>query len=144
MAVATQTKLKRGTIKHIESEIYSYWDSMREVKAIRAALIARNPFLDENVGGGRSNLPGDPTGSAAAALVSHARLQELERITGAIRAVYDQLPPEKKRLVELRYWTKPQTRTWEGIAQELNVGRRTAFRWRDEIIHAIAGRLGWR
>lgn len=137
-------KLKRGTFKHVESELYSYWDTLEEVKSLRMELISRNPWQDENVGGGRSNIPSDPTGATATALLTHRKLEELERIAGAIREVVDRLPREKKRLVELRYWTKPQTRTWEGISQQLNVSRRQALRWRDQIVYCIADRLGWR
>lgn len=137
-------KLKPGTFKHIESELYCYWETVQEIKRIRMEIIGANPFQGDNVGGSRGNLPGDPTGRTVTTLLMHRRLEQLERIVGAIRAVYDELPEEKQELIRLRYWTKPQTRTWEGIAQELNVGRMTAFRWREEIVKAIAERLGWR
>lgn len=61
-------KLKRGTFKHVESELYSYWDTLEEVKSLRMELISRNPWQDENVGGGRSNIPSDPTGATATPL----------------------------------------------------------------------------
>ena len=95
-------------------------------------------------GGGRSNLPTDPTGRTATLMVTHRRIEQLERIVDAIDSVYNRLPEEKQKLVKLRYWSKPQKLTWDGIAGRLHISKRQAFRWRDEIVYAIASKLGWR
>lgn len=68
----------------------------------------------------------------------------LTEVAEAIRSVYESIPPEKQKLMRLRYWTKPQLLTWEGVAMEIGVSKRQAMRWRDEIVLAIALRLGWR
>jgi RinA family phage transcriptional activator len=68
----------------------------------------------------------------------------LESTVEAIENVYNRLPEEKKLLVNIYYWTRPQTLSWEGVAQKLHVSRKTAFNWRDEIIWAISEQLGWR
>lgn len=138
---AAKLKLKTGTFKHIESELYSYWDSVKEVRRLQADILHSTPFIED---GGRSNLPGDPTSRKVTTMLMHRRLQQLEQITNAIKTVYDRLPPEKKRLIELKYWTHPQPLTWEGIAQKVHISRRTALYWRDEIIYALADQLGWR
>lgn len=140
----TAVKLKRGTFQHVESELYAYHETCREIVRIKTELLHGKPNDDENVGGGRSSLPGDPTGRTATALVSHKRLEQLSNITDAIEAVVSRLPQDKRKLVELRYWTKPQTLTWDGIADKLHVSRITAIRWRDEIIQGIAIKAGWR
>ncbi len=59
-----------------------------------------------------------------------------------ISAVLDGLSPEKLKLVELTYWTKPQTLTPIGIAMKLKCGRRTYYRWRDEVCEEIARAMG--
>lgn len=98
----------------------------------------------DNIGGGRSNLPGDPTGRTAIMLVTHRDIEHMQRIIDAISNVYEVLPGDKQKLVQLKYWKRPQTLTWEGIALEINVSRRQAINWRDEVIYAIARRLGWK
>jgi RinA family phage transcriptional activator len=70
------------------------------------------------------------------------RLGELERIESAIESVYEKLADKPKQLVHLTYWTRHK-KTWEGMAMELEVGRATLFRWRNEIIKAIGENLGW-
>lgn len=137
-------KVRRGTFQHIEAELYAYHETKKEIVRLREEILHGKSRSDENIGGGRSNLPGDPTGRTAIALVSHRRLQRLEEIVDAIEGVYSRLPDEKKRLIEIRYWTKPRILTWDGIAREIPTGRATVFRWRDEIIFAIAEELGWR
>jgi len=143
VAAATKPKLSPGAFKHVESELYRFHETHREIQRIRNEILFSSPSRDDNVGGSRGNLPGDPVGRKAI-LLTHRKLEQMERIVEAIRDVYDQLPDEKKKLIRLRYWVKPQTRTWAGIAQMLHISERQARRWRDEIVFMIAERLGWR
>lgn len=138
-----QVKLRNGTFKHIESELYAYHDTKREIVRLKNDILHSSSYF-EPIGGGRSNLPGDPTGNTATLMVTHRKIEQLERIVDAIESVVDKLPEEKQKLVKLKYWTRPQTLTWEGIAMRLGISARQAMRWRDEIVYAIAERIGWR
>lgn len=140
----TITKIKKATFKHIEAELYHYHDTLREIEKLRKELIFANTGPDENVGGSRGNLPGNPTEQIGTKLATHKRLNQLEEIVSAIERVYERLPGDYKRLVELKYWTNPQLLTWDGIADKLHISKRQAMRWRDEIVSAIAEALGWR
>ncbi|WP_394139567.1 transcriptional regulator [Cytobacillus oceanisediminis] len=137
-------KLKKATFKHIESELYYYKDTVREIEQLRKDIMFCNENEDENTGGGRNNLPSSPTERIATRLATHKRLNQLEEVANAIQKVYTGLPEDYQKLVRLKYWTKPQTKTWEGIAESIPVSRRTAFNMRDEIIFAIGEVLGWR
>lgn len=137
-------KVRKGTFKHVESELFSYYDTRKELIRLKNEILYSSQSTDENVGGGRSSTPGDPTGRTATLLVCHKRLDHLQSIIDSIDSVYNRLPEEKKRLVNLYYWTRPQLLTWEGVAQQLKCNRATAFRWRDDIIYAVSDRLGWR
>jgi RinA family phage transcriptional activator len=138
-----EAKVRKGTFQHIENELFDYHETRKEIIRIRNELLYASPS-HENTGGGRSSLPSDPTGRTASLMASHRQLVKMEEMIDAIQVVFDRLPKEKQQLITLRYWTRPQTRTWEGIAQELHTSRITAYRWRDEVIQAIAYRLGWR
>jgi RinA family phage transcriptional activator len=142
--VEVLTKLKKATFKHIESEIYSYHDTLREIDNLRKDIMFTKEDSDENIGGGRNSLPSSPTERIATRLATHKQLTRLEEMKNAIEIVYAGLPEEYRRLVKLKYWTRPQLKTWDGIADELHIGRMTAFRYRDEIVRAIAEALGWR
>lgn len=136
-------KVRKNTSRHVESEMFSYHDTRKEIIRLRNEIMyGREP--NENVGGGRSSIPGDPTGRVGSRLASHKQLIYLESTVEAIESVYNRLPEEKKRLINLYYWTRPQMLSWEGIAQKLHISRKTAFNWRDEIVWAITEQLGWR
>lgn len=140
----TATKLKKATFSHIESELYSYKDTLREIDNLRKDIMFTNENDDENIGGGRSSIPGRPTERIATRLMTDKRLVKLEEIASAIEKVYTGLPEDYQKLVRLKYWTKPQLKTWDGIAREIPVSRRTSFNMRDEIVNTIAEVLGWR
>ncbi len=142
--MTTAIKLKKATFKHVESELYSYHDTLKEIEFMRQNIMLTRENTDENVGGGRSSLPYSPTEAIATRLATHKKLSQLEEVANAIQRVYTGLPEEYQKLVRLKYWTRPQLKTWEGIAQQIPVGRRTAFNMRDEIVGTIAEVLGWR
>lgn len=142
--MTTAVKIKKATFKHIESELYSYKDTLKEIEELRKNIVFCNDNIDENVGGGRSSFISDPTSRIGTRLATHKRLGKLEEIANAIEKVYTGLPEEYQKIVRLKYWTRPQTLTWDGIADKIPVSRRTAFNMRDEIINTIAEVLGWR
>lgn len=142
--MTTATKLKKATFKHIEAELYCFKETLREIEQIRQDILHGQASDDENIGGGRGNLPSSPTEQRAVTVMTHRRLQQLERIANAIQTVYEALPQEKKKLVQLLYWTRPQRYTWDGLAEQLYVSKWQAMRWRNEIVRAIAELLGWR
>lgn len=142
--MTTSIKLKKATFKHIESELYGYHDTLREIERLKNDIIHATGSDDENVGGGRSSEIGRPTERIATRLTTHKRLNQLEEIANAIQKVFTSLEDNQQRLVKIKYWTRPQTLTWDGIADHLHVNRATAMRWRDTVVNTIAEILGWR
>lgn len=139
--MTTAIRIRKGTFKHIEQELYSYHDTQKEIANLRNDIMfGKN--TEENVG--RSSEPGRPTERIATRLTTHKRLTELEKVAHAIEKVYTRLPEDYQKLIKLKYWTRPQTLTWEGISNKLHVSSRQAQRWRDEIVYAIAEVVGWR
>lgn len=135
-------KLRTGTIKHIEAELHDYHDTLNRIKARREELMS-DPAREEGMPS-RPTLPSSTVERYVTRLTMDRQLQELERIANAVEYVYNICDDGRKELIRLKYWKKPQTKTWEGISQELNVSRRQAFNWRDQIVQAIGEKLGWR
>ncbi|MEV2908589.1 hypothetical protein ABNF65_07985 [Paenibacillus larvae] len=71
--MSNQTKLRRGTFQHVESELYSFHETRKEIIRLKNEILYGSGPVDENVGGGKSNLPGDPTGKTAVLLTSHKK-----------------------------------------------------------------------
>ena len=137
-------KLRKSTFRHAEDELIAYHDTRKKIIQLRSEILYNKSSYDENVSGGRSSIPSDPTGRTATALMTNRQLLHLEGVISAIDSVYNRLPAHKQRLVNIVYWTKPQMLSWDGIADKMHIGRRTAFNWRDEVIYAVADELGWR
>ncbi|WP_044737126.1 RinA family phage transcriptional regulator [Geobacillus kaustophilus] len=136
------TKLPKNIVRYVEHNLYYYHEYLRDIERLRKDILYGKSSDDENVGGGRGNLPSSPTEQRAIELVTHRRLEKLERVTHAIKTVYEALPDEKRKLVKLKYWTRPQRYTWDGIAEQLHITKRQAMRWRSEVVYAIAELLG--
>lgn len=142
--MTTTIKPTKLAFKKAEAEWYNYHNTLKEIAKLREEIM--NPFKeepDENVGGGKSNLPGSPTERTAVRLTTSKQLNYLNEVVDAIEQVYNASPDDYKRLIRVRYWSGRKL-TWDIIADELHVHRTTAMRWRDEIIQATIELLGWR
>ncbi|MGN8647902.1 transcriptional regulator [Gracilibacillus sp. HCP3S3_G5_1] len=143
----TIIELQKSTFKKIEAEWFNYHHTLREIATLREAI--ENPFDEDpeevNIVKGANSVrePGDPTGRIATRLSTNKQLKYLTEITDVIKQVYDALPDDYRKMVELRYWSK-QKITWESIASEVGVSERQARRWRNEIVKITADQLGWR
>jgi len=135
-------KLRSGTIKHIEAEIYDYHDTLKRIKERREELMT-DPAKEEGMPSSPT-LPSSTVERYATRLTMDRRLQELERVASAVEHVYNLCDDGRKKLIRLKYWTKPQLKSWEGIALDLHISKRQAYRWRDEVVQAVGEQLGWR
>ena len=135
-------KLRSGTIKHIEAEIYDYHDTLKRIKERREELMS-DPAREEGMPSSPT-LPSSTVERHATRLTMDRQLQELERVASAVEHVYNLCDEGRKELIRLNYWAKPQLKSWEGIALELHISKRQAYRWRDEVVQAVGEQLGWR
>ena len=131
--------MRRAVFRYIEAELYDYPLLKREICALREDIIDSEDR--PSVYGKRpDNRPGDPTGHKGLRLLTNRRLKRMEETVRAISSVVDRLPPEKKRLIELKYWDGRYTDT--GVIGQLHISRRTYFYWRRQIVEAIAVEMG--
>ncbi|EOP85979.1 RinA family phage transcriptional regulator [Bacillus cereus HuB4-4] len=143
MIGTTKVELKGATFKYIESELFDYLDTLREIALLREDKVfgfTNNEGTKEI----RKYISAKSRECIGTKLVAYKKLKRLEELADAIEQVYMSLDSEKQKLMKLKYWTKPQLKTWEGIAAELNVTKRTALRWRNTIVNEIAEKLGER
>ena len=132
--------MRQDVRRFIEKELTIFQDTKRDYYLLKEEMCGTGK-KDECYG--RSNLPGAPTEEHAVRLiVSTPRISQLERVVSAIDGVMCNLDEDRFRLIQMRYWERPRTLTDDGIAISLCVSRSTMFRWLDEILMAIAERLG--
>lgn len=107
---------------------------------IREDVIDAAPARDELGVGIQTNRTADPTASKGVQLAEHYRLRRIIETVKAIDRALEQMPPEKRRLVELRYWKADST--YVTVAHELNISERTFRTWRTWCIEFVAYHLG--
>lgn len=140
----TTYKVKKATFKHIESELYAYKDTLKEISKLRQEIMAGQPReVDENVGSNRSPEPGRPTEKIVTRLLTHKTLRNLEEIIEAIDAVYNAMSEDHKLVIRTKYWSGKHL-TWEDVALQANMHRNTAMKLRRDVIYMVADKIGWR
>lgn len=134
--------LSKAAFKHIEAELYSYHDTLKEIDRLRKEIMFGKSNDDENVGGGRSSVPGRPTERIATRLLTHKRLRNLEEMAGAIEYSYNALSDDHRKVIKTKYWSHKRL-TWDDVATQLNMHRNTAMKLRRDVIYMIAEKIGW-
>lgn len=133
------------TFKKAEAEWRKYHQTLREISILREEIA--NPFKDRDInsGEGKNSIrpKSDPTATVTTRMAVNKQLNYLTEVAKALEEVYNALPDEYKKLVQIRYWSRGTELTWDGVAEKLHVSKRQAMRWRDEIIQATLEVLGW-
>ena len=155
-------RLKRATYRHIEAEIYAYYDTLKAIEELRAAILfasgrqeAYVPVLGDRYVGTSI------VERRATKLADSLLLREMERITTAIADIYARTKDEARRVMWVKYglalegWQPPAqlAARMEGknrfdmspdeMADVLNIDRATFHRYRSGFVYGVAERLGW-
>lgn len=133
-------KLDRSKYKYIESEIRAYPTTLKEYNHRRQEILYDR--TGEPQEGGKGNAVSRPTERYALQLVEDRRLGRLRVKVDAIETVMQECSEKHRQFIQLYFHDKPQTKTFDGIAYELDVSRRTLFRIRDEIVYSVAKKMG--
>ena len=155
-------KLKRATYRHIEAEIYAYYDTLKAMEELRADIILASGQQGAYV----SVVGGRYAGTSiverrATKLADSVLLREMERITKAIEDTFSKAKEEGRRVIWVKYglalegWEPPAelAARMEGrnrfdmspddMAEVLAVDRATFHRYRSGFVYGVAERLGW-
>lgn len=132
-------KMRKEIRVYVEAELRDFSATKKAWELLQEDCIHETPIFD---GQPKGSTVGNPTESKVIKLITNRRLAQLERTIKAIEHVIMNLPEDKFRLVQLKYWAHPRTLTDEGIAQEIGIDRATLYRWTDGIIKAIGVEMG--
>lgn len=154
-------RLKRATYRHIEAEIYAYYDTLKAIEELRADILfasgrqeAYVPVLGDRYVGTSI------VERRATKLADSILLREMERITTAIADIYARTKDEARRVIWVKYglalgWQPPAElaarmerknrfdMSPDEMADVLNIDRATFHRYRSGFVYGVAERLGW-
>ena len=113
---------------------------MKELEELRDDTINESPLPPDGMPRGTET--SDPTFNKTMKLLTCKRINQMYKTTYVIGNVVWSLPPDKQRLIKLKYWTNPQEYTNTGIAIQLHIDRATYFRWLNDILELIGRDMG--
>ncbi len=132
--------MKKELRAYIEAELRDYHQTKQDLLELREDLLSESPAPPDGMPKG--NATSDSTYQRTVKLMTNRRIRYLQRLLEGLDAVLSELPPDKMKYIELKYWTKPQLLTDAGIAAQIPCDRTTLWRWNNEICTAIGVQLG--
>lgn len=106
----------------------------------RAVLSVRE--IDENVGGGKSNIMGKPVENLAVRYMTDKRLLFLQNVQNSIRDTLDGLDDNTRKLIELRYFNNDEY-NWKQVAKLFSYSPAQIYRIRYRVLEMFANRAGF-
>jgi len=153
--------MKRATFRHVEAEIYAYYDTKKAIDEIRQQMMSdgRQEAVGAVVGDRYAGT--SVVERLATRLADSVLLREMERITRAIENVYASAKEECRRIIWVKYglalegWQPPTDLeekmrgrnrfdiSHDEMADILAVNRATFYRYRQGFVYGVAQKLGW-
>ena len=134
--------MKKGTFKMLESLIEDYPTMGRYIKRVELEIEYPWQESDDNIGGSRSTSATSVTERTGLKLATDKHLRLLRERKKALDKVISEAKPETIEIIRLWYWTRPRTKTWDGIAEEVHYSKRMCHLLRNEFIDELAKELG--
>ncbi|WP_159071966.1 MULTISPECIES: hypothetical protein [Carboxydocella] len=151
--------MKRATYRHVEAEIYAYYDTLKAIEELRKDIILAGgqDELGAVVGGGYAS---SKVERRATKLADSILLREMERITRAIADVYTKTKEEVRHAIWVKYglaidWQPPEElvakmkgrnrfdMSVREMADMIPVAESTFYAYRTGFVYGVAERLGW-
>ena len=108
---------------------------------IRRMELMDNP-VEDNPGGGKSNLPGDPINREVQIYLTDDYYTNMDKIINAVEQVYEQADENVQQIFKLKYWQPVLgIETWEDIAKHLHYSKTNILRVRERYLKDIAERI---
>ena len=132
--------LRPQTVRKIEQELFDYKQTLEVIRQIEEQMALPARALNETGTFGKG-IVSNPTFRSMTEMADYALLQSMRRWVKAIETTLDELPADRRKWVELRYFHRPRL-TAEEAAFRAGTSHATAKRWRRELLSRIAELVG--
>ena len=75
-------------------------------------------------------------------ILDYLKINNYYRLYKGVEKTLDELKPEKRTLIEDRYWGEHSWKNWKEYAESINYSVRSAYRLRDEVLAIFAEKIG--
>lgn len=135
--------LDKTELAYFEKLFKDYHSYDKKILVRKAELTYRE--IDENVGGGKSNIPAKSIENMVIKQLSDERLVFLENVKDAIEYTLNMVElinPQFKTLVVEKYFKNGGIETWEDVAKRVGWSTSQAYNIRYKTLEIFANKLG--
>ena len=97
--------------------------------------------VDESLSTSKSNY-GNHEEDKRIRILDDLKINNYYRLYKGVEKTLDELNPEKRKLIEDRYWGEHSWKNWKEYAESINYSVRSAYRLRDEVLAIFAEKIG--
>lgn len=135
--------MNKSELAYFEKLFKEYYSYDKKILLRKAELAVRE--IDENVGGGKSNIRAKTVENMVIKQLSDERLVFLENAKDAIEYTLDvieMINPHFKTLIVEKYFKNGGIETWEDVAKRVGWSTSQAYNIRYKTLEIFANKLG--
>lgn len=135
--------LNRNLTSYLEDKFKLYPKYPSMIARRRAELELRKE-VDESLSTSKSNY-GNHEENKRIKILDDAEINNYYRLYNGVENTLKDLEeknPEKRTLIEDRYWGEHSWKNWKEYAESINYSVRSAYRLRDEVLAIFAEKIG--
>lgn len=135
--------MDKSELAYFEKLFKDYYTYDKKILLRKAELTVRE--IDENVGGGKSNIRAKTVENMVIKQLSDERLVFLENVKDAIEYtlnVIEMINPHFKTLIVEKYFKNGGIETWEDVAKRVGWSTSQAYNIRYKTLEIFANKLG--
>lgn len=135
--------LDKTELAYFEKLFKDYHSYEKKILVRKAELTYRE--IDENVGGGKSNIPAKAIENMVIKQLSDERLTFLQKVLEAIEKTLEAIQtinPSFRTLIEEKYFKSGGLEPWEDVAKRVGWSKSQAYNIRYQTLEIFANILG--
>jgi RinA family phage transcriptional activator len=135
--------MDKSELAYFEKLFKEYYSYDKKILLRKAELTVRE--IDENVGGGKSNIRAKTVENMVIKQLSDERLVFLKNVKDAIEYTLDMIEminPQFKTLIVEKYFKNGGIETWEDVAKRVGWSTSQAYNIRYKTLEIFANKLG--
>ena len=135
--------MDKSELAYFEKLFKEYYSYDKKILLRKAELAVRE--IDENVGGGKSNIRAKTVENMVIKQLSDERLVFLENVKDAIKYTLNMVElinPQFKTLIVEKYFKNGGIETWEDVAKRVGWSTSQAYNIRYKTLEIFANKLG--
>ena len=135
--------LNRNLTGYLE-EKFKLYPKYPSMIAIRRAELECRKEVDESLSTSKSNY-GNHEENKMVKILDDLKINNYYRLYKGVEETLkdlEKLKPEKRTLIEDRYWGEHSWKNWKEYAESINYSVRSAYRLRDEVLAIFSEKIG--